>query len=271
KKAYQIPEAGRTAKGTNIVNILEMDEGEKVTAILSIAEFKAGEYLTMVTRNGVIKRTDLSEYEYQRKGGKRALSLDEDDELVFVAHTTGENEIIIATSKGYAARFHESAARVMGRTAHGVRGIKLTKDDYVKGVAIVEEDKKLLTITEKGFGKRCEFDDFSAHNRGTKGVCCHKLSDKTGDLCGICAIDEEEDIMMITSEGTMIRIPVSDIPVYSRTAGGVIVMRTAAETRIVNFAKVAKEEEEEIKDTDETEELSEVTEETVEANEESNN
>ena len=162
----------------------------------------------------------------------------------------------------------------MGRTAHGVRGIKLTGDDYVKGVAIVEEGKKLLTITEKGFGKRCEFDDFSAHNRGTKGVCCHKLSDKTGDLCGITAIDEDEDIMMITSEGTMIRIPVSDIPVYSRTAGGVIVMRTAAETKIVHFAKVAKEDEEAEESTVEAEatadaEVTEaVTEENTEANEE---
>ena len=271
KKAYQIPEAGRTAKGTNIVNILEMDEGEKVTAILSITDFVAGEYLTMVTKNGVIKRTDLSEYEYQRKGGKRALTLDDDDELVFVAHTTGENEIIIATNKGFAARFHETAAREMGRTAHGVRGIKLTGDDYVKGVAIVEEGKKLLTVTEKGFGKRCEFDDFSAHNRGTKGVCCHKLSQKTGDLCGITAISEDEDIMMITSEGTMIRIPVSDIPVYSRTAGGVIVMRTAAETKIVHFAKVAKEDEEEI-DAEEGEaaEVSEMKEAQINENNEEN-
>ncbi len=241
KKAYQIPEAGRTAKGTNIVNILELEEGEKITALLSIPEFVAGEYLTMVTRNGVIKRTDLSEYEYQRKGGKKALNLDEDDELVFVAHTTGENEVIIATYNGYAARFHESAARVMGRTARGVRGIKLTEGDYVKAVAIVEEGKKLLSITENGFGKRCEYDDFSAHNRGTKGVCCHKLSAKTGKLCGIASVAEDEDIMMITSEGTMIRIAAADIPVYSRTAGGVIVMRTGADTHIVNFAKVAKE------------------------------
>ncbi|MBR6514850.1 MAG: DNA gyrase subunit A [Clostridia bacterium] len=244
KKAYQIPEAGRTAKGTNIVNILEMDEGEKVTALLSIPAFVAGEYLTMVTKNGVIKRTDLSEYEYQRKGGKRALNLDEDDELVFVAHTTGENEVIIATYNGYAARFHESAARVMGRTARGVRGIKLTHGDFVKAVAIVEEGKKLVSITEKGFGKRCEYDDFSAHNRGTKGVCCHKLSAKTGKLCGIASVTEDEDIMMITSEGTMIRIAAADIPVYSRTAGGVIVMRTGADTHIVNFAKVAREPEE---------------------------
>ncbi len=241
KKAYQIPEAGRTAKGTNIVNILELDEGEKITALLSIPEFVAGEYLTMVTKNGVIKRTDLSEYEYQRKGGKKALNLDDDDELVFVAHTTGKNEVIIATYNGYAARFHESAARVMGRTARGVRGIKLTEGDYVKAVAIVEEGKKLISITENGFGKRCEYDDFSAHNRGTKGVCCHKLSEKTGKLCGIASVAEDEDIMMITSEGTMIRIAASDIPVYSRTAGGVIVMRTGADTHIVNFAKVAKE------------------------------
>ncbi len=266
KKAYQIPEAGRTAKGTNIVNILELDEGEKVTALLSIPEFVAGEYLTMVTKNGVIKRTDLSEYEYQRKGGKKALNLDEDDELVFVAHTTGENEVIIATYNGYAARFHESAARVMGRTARGVRGIKLTAGDYVKAVAIVEEGKKLVSITEKGFGKRCEYDDFSAHNRGTKGVCCHKLSTKTGKLCGIASVAEDEDIMMITSEGTMIRIAAADIPVYSRTAGGVIVMRTGADTHIVNFAKVAKEPDE-IPEIEAPEETAEVVE-TVETDEE---
>ncbi len=266
KKAYQIPEAGRTAKGTNIVNILELDEGEKVTALLSIPEFVAGEYLTMVTKNGVIKRTDLSEYEYQRKGGKKALNLDDDDELVFVAHTTGENEVIIATYNGYAARFHESAARVMGRTARGVRGIKLTEGDYVKAVAIVEEGKKLISITEKGFGKRCEYDDFSAHNRGTKGVCCHKLSAKTGKLCGIASVAEDEDIMMITSEGTMIRIAAADIPVYSRTAGGVIVMRTGADTHIVNFAKVAKEPDE-IPDVEAPAEATEVTE-TTESNEE---
>ncbi|MBQ3184234.1 MAG: DNA gyrase subunit A [Clostridia bacterium] len=267
KKAYQIPEAGRTAKGTNIVNILELDEGEKVTALLSIPEFVAGEYLTMVTKNGVIKRTDLSEYEYQRKGGKKALNLDEDDELVFVAHTTGENEVIIATYNGYAARFHESAARVMGRTARGVRGIKLTEGDYVKAVAIVEEGKKLVSITEKGFGKRCEYDDFSAHNRGTKGVCCHKLSAKTGKLCGIASVAEDEDVMMITSEGTMIRIAVSDIPVYSRTAGGVIVMRTGADTHIVNFAKVAKEPEE-IPEIEAPAETAETAEATVETDEE---
>ena len=269
KKAYQIPEAGRTAKGTNIVNILELEEGEKITALLSIPEFVAGQYLTMVTRNGVIKRTDLSEYEYQRKGGKKALNLDEDDELVFVAHTTGENEVIIATYNGYAARFHESAARVMGRTARGVRGIKLTEGDYVKAVAIVEEGKKLLSITENGFGKRCEYDDFSAHNRGTKGVCCHKLSQKTGKLCGIASVAEDEDIMMITSEGTMIRIAAADIPVYSRTAGGVIVMRTGADTHIVNFAKVAKEPDElpEIETPAETAETAESAE-TVENDEE---
>ena len=269
KKAYQIPEAGRTAKGTNIVNILELDEGEKVTALLSIPEFVAGEYLTMVTKNGVVKRTDLSEYEYQRKGGKRALNLDEDDELVFVAHTTGENEVIIATYNGYAARFHESAARVMGRTARGVRGIKLTEGDYVKAVAIVEEGKKLVSITENGFGKRCEYDDFSAHNRGTKGVCCHKLSDKTGKLCGIASVAEDEDIMMITSEGTMIRIAAADIPVYSRTAGGVIVMRTGADTHIVNFAKVAKEPDE-IPEIEAPAEVAEAVEaaETVETDEE---
>ncbi len=245
KKAYQIPEASRTARGTNIVNILELDEGEKVTASIAIPEFKEGEYLTTVTRNGIIKRTDLSEYEYQRKGGKRALTLDDDDELVFVAHTSGNDEIVIATQKGFAVRFNEKAVRIMGRTARGVRGIKLTEGDIVRGVTIVEEGKQLMTVTEKGFGKRSDFEDFSAHNRGTKGVCCHKISDKTGLLAAIAAVDETEDIMIITDDGTIIRTGVEGIPTYSRSAGGVKVMRISEGSKIVNFAKVAKETEEE--------------------------
>lgn len=247
KKAYRIPEASRTAKGSNIVNILELEKDEKVTAIIPIDEFTEGEYLTMVTKYGVVKRTDLAEYAFQRKGGKKALTLDEGDELVFVAHTYGNDEIIIATSGGQAVRFNENAARVMGRTARGVRGIRLGEGDFVKGVCKVEEGKKLLTITENGFGKRSEFEEFSAHNRGTKGVTCHKINDKTGPLTGIAAVDGTEDIMMITDEGTIIRTDIGEIPVYSRSAGGVIVMRIAKDstTKLVHFATVEKAKEEE--------------------------
>lgn len=246
RKAYQIPEASRTAKGTNIVNVLELTPDEKITAMISVEGFNEGEYLTMVTKKGVIKRTLLSAYEYQRKNGKIAISLDDDDELVFVMHTTGEKEIILATRYGNAVKYSEDNVRPMGRTARGVRGIKLRGDDYVTGVAIVEEDKKLVTITENGFGKRTEFSDFRVmKNRGGYGVVCHKISDKTGQLCGIKTVAEDDDLMMITNSGTIIRTPVSDVPTYSRGAGGVIVMRLSEGQSIANFTSVPHEEAEE--------------------------
>ena len=218
------------------------------------------EYLLFVTKQGTVKRTLLSEFAYKRKGGKRALTLDEGDELIYVRHTTGSDQVIIATESGYACRFDENDARVMGRSARGVRGIRLTDGDIVAGVALVEETKKLMTITKKGYGKRCDFEDFTCHNRGGKGVVCHNISDKTGLLAGIAAVDEEEDLMIITNDGNVIRVPVSDIPSYSRTAGGVIVMRMAEETEIVNFAVVESDKEEE-KTEETTEVITDITEE----------
>ena len=244
RKAYQIPESSRTAKGNNIVNIIDMLPDEKITALISVDEFNDNEFLTMVTKKGIIKRTMLREYEYQRKGGKIALSLDEDDELVFVMRTMGECDIVLATADGYAVRYTEANVRCMGRTARGVRGITLRGDDYVTGVAIVDDTKKLITITRNGFGKKTDFDDFRVmKNRGGHGVVCHKLSEKTGKLCGIAAVDDEDDIMMITDSGTIIRTPAKDIPVYSRTAGGVIVMRLAEGQALVNFTSVHRDEE----------------------------
>ena len=243
RKAYQIPEASRTAKGTNIVNVLELFPEEKITSMISVTGFNEGEYLTMVTKNGVIKRTLLSEYEYQRKNGKIALRLDEDDELVFVMHTHGECDIILATRYGNAVRYTEQNVRSMGRTARGVRGISLREGDYVTGVAIVEDGKKLVTVTENGFGKKTDFEDFRVmKNRGGFGVVCHKLSDKTGMLCGVATVSDEDDLMMITNTGTIIRTPVVDVPTYSRTAGGVIMMRLNEGQSLVNFTKVPHEE-----------------------------
>ena len=243
KKAYQIPEASRTAKGSNIVNILEkLEAGEKITAMISVAEFEEDAYLTMVTKYGVIKRTLLSEYEYQRKGGKIALSLDEGDELVFVMHTKGEADLILATHEGSAARFSESSVRPLGRTARGVRGVKLRGDDYVVGAVKVEDDKQLITVTENGYGKRTPFDEYRVKGRGGLGVTCHNLSEKTGLLAGIAAVDDGDDLMMITNAGTIIRTPVKDINTYSRAAAGVIVMRLADGQTLVNFSKVAHEE-----------------------------
>ena len=256
-KAYQIPEASRTSKGTNVANLLELEQGEKVTAMISVSdeeledEVAENRYFLFVTKQGTVKRTPLSEFSNRRKGGKRALSLDEGDELVYVRLTTGHDEVIIATREGNATRFDENDARVMGRNARGVRGIKLEDGDYVVGCALVDESKTLLTVAEYGIGKRSEFADFQCHNRGGKGVCCQKLTERSGSLCGIASVDEGEDVMLITDEGTIVRIGASEIPIYGRTAGGVIVMRLDEGSRIANFAVVAAAEEGEDDETTE--------------------
>ena len=243
-RAFKIPEASRTAKGTNIVNLLDLSQGEKVTSFISVEEFSEDMFLTMVTKQGVVKKTLLTEYEYQRRGGKIAINLDENDELVFVELTTGDNQLIIATRDGNAVRFDESDVRPMGRTARGVRGISLRGDDYVVGVAKVEDGKKLCTITEKGYGKKTEFDDFRLmKHRGGFGVIAHNITEKTGKLAGIMAVSEDDDIMMITDGGIVIRTPANEISTYSRSASGVIVMRLGEEQSIANFTKVPHEDE----------------------------
>lgn len=244
RKAWQIPEASRTAKGTNIVNVLELEAGEKLTAIIPVAGFDDERYLVMATMRGVIKRTALSEFEYQRRGGKIAINLDEGDELIYVAITDGTSDIFIATHNGIGARFAESAVRDMGRTARGVRAIRLREDDFVIGAVIIENDDlwrethRIVSVTEGGFGKRVDPAEYGVKGRGIKGMLCHKLSEKTGKLNSVSAATEEDDIMLITNQGTIIRTPVKDIPVYSRTASGVIVMRLNEGAMIVNTAIV---------------------------------
>jgi len=244
KKAYRIPEASRTAKGTNLVNIIELQENEFVTAIIPITEFVEGEYLTMVTKLGITKRTLLSEFEYQRKGGKIAINLDEGDELIFVKHTNGNESLIIATHNGLAVRYDENNVRSMGRGARGVRGITLQGDDYVVGVALVDDEKYLLTLTENGVGKRTSFEDFrQMKHRGGKGVSCQNITEKTGKLASVITVAEDDDIMLITNEGTIIRTNVSGINVYSRSATGVIIMRLSEGSYINNVARLEKTEE----------------------------
>ena len=261
KKAYLIPEASRTSKGQNLVNILELLPEEKVTSCISVQDFEEGKYLTMVTRRGVIKRTPLSDFEYQRKGGKIAINLDEGDELLFVRCTDGNSELLLTTRNGMAVRFIESEARVMGRTARGVRGISLRDGDEVVGVAVVEDGKDLICVTENGFGKRCPFDEFRVmKHRGGFGVTCYNITEKSGKLTGVAAVDDNDDLMLITDSGTIIRTPVSGIPSRSRSAGGVIVMRLGEGQSRVNFTKVAREEE---SDADElAEDVTEATTET---------
>ena len=243
KKAYRIPEASRTAKGTNLVNIIELQDGECVTAIIPITEFSEGHYLTMVTKLGVAKRTLLSDFEYQRKGGKIAINLDEGDELIFVRHTIGNESLIIATRNGLAVRFDENNVRAMGRAARGVRGITLQGDDYVVGVAVVDEEKTLLTVTEGGMGKRTSFADFrEMKHRGGKGVTCHNITEKSGKLATVITVSDDDDIMIITNEGTIIRTAAANINTYSRSATGVIIMRLNEGNSIINVARLEKAE-----------------------------
>lgn len=243
RKVYRIPEASRTAKGSNIINLIEIEKGERVTAMIELAEFTHGEYLTMITQNGVIKRTDIKEYEYQRKGGKIAINLDEGDKLIFVGHTTGDNHILIATRNGYAARFHENKVSIVGRNARGVRGIDLREGDIVCGAVIVDNDKKLLTITENGYGKKSEFNEFESRNRGVMGVIIHNINEKTGKLASVACVDENKDVMVITNEGVIIRTATDVIPTYKRSTTGVKIMRLDEGAIVANTTLVDKEEE----------------------------
>ena len=243
RKVYRIPESSRTAKGSNLINIIEIEKGEKVTAMVPLDGFEENEYLVMLTRNGIIKRTRVKEYEYQRKGGKIAINLDEGDELIFVGHTKGDSDILIASKNGQGVRFNENKVSIVGRTARGVRGIDLREGDSVCGAVIVDETKKLLTVTERGYGKRSEFSDFEARNRGIFGVRSHNINDKTGRLATIGAVTEDDDIMAITDGGVVIRTHVSEVPVYNRSASGVRVMRIADDAKVAKMTFTAREDE----------------------------
>ena len=253
-KAYRIPEAGRAAKGSNLINLIEITPEEKITAMLSVPDLEGDvaedNYLVMVTRMGVIKRTRLEEFKMQRKGGKIALNLDEGDELIFVALTHGKSDVMIATREGLAARFDEERVSVMGRTARGVRGISLREGDKVAGACIVErtegwaQENSLIVISEGGFGKRMSPDEFEAKGRGIQGNIAQKITEKTGLLCGIAVVKEDEDLLMITDSGTMIRTPADGIPSYGRAASGVIVMKLADDSKLANFTVLAKAEDE---------------------------
>lgn len=244
-KGYQIPEASRTAKGMPIVNLLSLDAGEKVTATIPIKEFDEDSFLTMVTKKGTIKKTKLSEYNSNRSGGLNAIGLNEDDELIKVSVTNGENNIILGTHLGNAIRFNEKDVRPMGRTAHGVRGIRLKDGDFVVGACLVNDDSKLLVISENGMGKRTELSEYKVQSRGGKGIRTYKISKKSGNVCGINTVTDNDDIMLITSEGVIIRTGVEDISTLGRDTSGVKIMKLKDDVKVVSFAVVEKEEEEE--------------------------
>ena len=242
---YEIPEAGRAAKGTAIVNLMQLEGGEKVTAMLAVPEEKLeGHYLVMATRSGTIKRTELSEFANIRKSGLIAIVLREDDELIGVALTDGSGEILIGTRNGMAIRFPESDMRPIGRNAVGVRAIELTGDDRVVAMSVAEENTTVLAITENGYGKRTDIEEYRMQSRAGKGIKAMNLTDKTGLLAGQLMVSEDDDILIITDDGVIIRTPASSVPVLGRATQGVRMMRVNEESRIVSIERAAAEPEE---------------------------
>ena len=249
KKGYQIPEAGRTAKGTNIVNVLPVESDEKVTAMIHLREFPEDRYLVMVTRNGTVKRLQLSSINTARKAGIRCITLDEGDELIAVRETDGEQAVLIVTHEGMAICFKETDVRCMGRDAYGVRGIKLRDGDYVVAAARAKRDHQVLMITENGFGKRTEMDEYiradGPQNRGGYGLKGYQVTDKTGPIAAMKVVNENDDILIISDDGTIIRTHAVGINVYSRTAQGVKVMNLSEGVKVISIARTEREEEEE--------------------------
>ncbi len=251
-KCYAIPEAGRNAKGIPIVNLLQLQGGEKVTATVPLPKEPEGGYIVMATRQGVIKKTPVEEFDNIRRGGIIALSLREDDELISVSFSYGDDEFLIGSKKGKCVRFHEEDVRPMGRTATGVRAIQLDEDDQVVDMVKVVRDSTVLTVTELGMGKRTPEDQYPAHKRGGKGVFAMQLTDKTGDLACLRMAGDDEDLMLIRDDGTLMRMPLDQVSVISRNTQGVRLMRVDEGTKIVSVAVVPHQEDEE--SAEETEE-----------------
>jgi DNA gyrase subunit A len=241
-KVYGIPTAGRQARGTAIVNLLQLEQGEKISAYIPINKFDETHYLIMVTKKGTAKKTALSEFSNPRKSGIIAISLDDGDKLVSVKLTDGTKDVVIGTKHGKAIRFNENDVRDMGRGAYGVRGVKLVGEDEVVSTAVVEEGSTLLTVTENGYGKRTGFDEYRTMNRGGQGVITIDVSIRNGNVVDIRTVHEDDEIMVTTSKGIIIRVPVNGIRVQGRNTQGVKIMNVEGGDRVVGVATMAKEE-----------------------------
>ena len=239
-KGYAIPEGSRTARGTAIVNLLQLLPEEKITAIIPMKEFHESEYLFMATKNGMVKKTPMREYENIRKNGLQAIVLRENDDLIEVKATDDTKDVFLVTKKGQCIRFHETDVRVTGRVSMGVIGMKLNEGDEVVGMQVHTQGDYLLIVSENGMGKRTEISEFTAQNRGGKGVLCYKITDKTGDIVGAKIVKDEHDLMIITNEGIVIRISVDDISVIGRNTSGVKLMAIDQDSdiRVASIAKV---------------------------------
>ncbi|MBR5505946.1 MAG: DNA gyrase subunit A, partial [Clostridia bacterium] len=244
-KAYRIPESGRQAKGTAIVNLLPLESDEKITATIPINKFEEDKYLTMITKDGFVKKTGLDQYDTNRKGGIIAIGLREGDELIKVALTEEDHNIILATKNGMCIKFSQSDVRPMGRGATGVTGIRLRGGDYVIGGSVCDDDCKVLSVSENGYGKKTDIKEFKCQNRAGKGVTGYNITDKTGPLAGMLIIKESDDLMSITSDGVIIRMSTDEISELGRVTQGVRVMKIAEDVKVVAIASTAREDEEE--------------------------
>ena len=239
-KAYEIPEAGRTARGTAIINLLQLQPDEKITAIIPMREYNEDKYLFMATRNGMVKKTPMVEYEHVRKNGLQAIVLREDDELIEVKATDNNQDIFLVTRKGMCIRFNETDVRVTGRVSMGVIGMRFEEDDEVIGMQMESQGESLLIVSENGMGKRTVISEFSAQNRGGKGVICYKCTEKTGNIVGAKLVNDGREIMLITTEGIVIRMSVDDISIIGRNTSGVKLMNIDQESdiKVASIAKV---------------------------------
>ena len=243
-KAYEIPECGRQAKGTPVINLIPLEKDEKISATIPVREYAEGRYLIMATRNGIIKKTDLMEYENAPKAGKIAIRLDEGDELIKVEMTEGNSSIFMGTHLGKMIRFDESDVRPMGRVSRGVRGINLEDGDFVVGMSADREGGKVLVVSENGFGKRTELEEYKVQTRGGKGTTTYKISSQTGNVSGFSVVTDNDDIILITSEGVVIRMGCEEISTFGRVTKGVRLMRLADGVKIVSGSEISKDNDE---------------------------
>ena len=240
-KAYEIPECSRTARGTAIVNLLQLQPDEKITSMIALKEYSENQYLFMATKNGIVKKTKITDYENIRKTGLAAINLREDDRLIEVKLTDNNEDIILITKFGQCIRFHETDVRNTGRTSMGVIGMSLTDQDEVIAMQLASQGDSLMIVSEKGLGKCTLIDEFTPQNRGGKGVKCYKITDKTGNIIGCKAVNQEDEMMLINTEGIIIRIKVNDTALLGRITSGVKLINVDEGVTVASIAKVRKE------------------------------
>ena len=235
-KAYEVIEASRTSKGVPLANLIPIEDGERITALIKVRSYDPTRYLFMATKKGIVKKTQLSEFNSMAKRGIIAIKLSRDDELIGVKFTEGERYMILGTAKGRAIAFAEEEVRSLGRMAKGVTGIRLKKGDYVVGMDKLSEDAEILTVSENGYGKRTRAEEFRSQARGGQGIICMKITDKTGDVIGIKVVRPDQELMLVTTEGFVIRTNISDISTVGRNTQGVILMKTKPEDKVAALA-----------------------------------